>query len=229
MVCQHENHEGVWYDYYDNGNIIINQGTGEIAHNEYGNYWADVPDRVKDQILATETPFVWEWIDKILLTSAVWYGKYGTVLTNLEGILVILSDGRMEGAKWTDMGFTSGPGLTPDWYYNNSNGENLVFMANIGIDIGVAILSSGASKATTADKVLKYVTDVVSGTATLNRLYNTTPDIFVRDRISDAIFHARFGPNAGWDYENGKGVITQEGLKPYSETWTQYWKEMGLE
>ncbi|NMC77086.1 MAG: hypothetical protein GYA60_07330, partial [Candidatus Methanofastidiosa archaeon] len=43
------------------------------------------------------------------------------------------------------------------------------------------------------------------------------------DNIADAIFHVRYGPNAGWDYANAGGVFTKDGVIPYTQTWTQYW------
>jgi len=221
MACQHEFQNGEWVDLYENGKIVVSQATGEILENAYGSL-DNISERLQN-LLATGSPFVWEWSDA-QHTSAKWIAKFGEVITNLSGITINFKGGNSISDTWKNMEFKVAPGLTPNDYYRLNSQANIELFGKIAIE-SVLYAYAGTAKTGVAviDKIIPNLFNQWSNYQTFNDLVIGTGP---RDRIADAIFHVRYGPNAGWDYVNAGGVFTQDGVIPYTQTWKEYNERM---
>jgi len=222
MACQHEFRDGGWVDLYENGKIVVSQATGEILENAFGSL-DNISERLQN-LLATGSPFVWEWSDA-QHTSSKWIAKFGEVMTNLSGITINFKGGSSISETWKNMGFNVAPGLTPNDYYRLNSQANIELFGKIAIE-SVLYAYAGTAKTGVAviDKIIPNLFNQWSNYQTFNDLFIGTGP---RDRIADAIFHVRYGPNAGWDYANAGGVFTQDGVIPYTQTWKEYNERMG--
>jgi hypothetical protein len=224
MACQHEYRDGREVDLYENGKIVVSQATGEILENAYGSL-SNISERLQN-LLATGSPFVWEWTDA-QQTSAHWLAKFGEVKTNLSGITINFKGGSSISETWKNMKFDVAPGLTPNDYYRLNGVVTQLAMFKIGRD--TVYWSAGASVTGTVvgaiPKIAQYaettknLIDATSSILSFAQLFEERPS----DNIADAIFHVRYGPNAGWDYANAGGVFTQDGVIPYTQTWEEFY------
>ncbi|GEM_PF-3094975 len=221
MACQHEFRDGGWVDLYENGTIVVSQATGEILENAFGSL-SNISEKLQN-LLATGSPFVWEWSDA-QHTSAKWIAKFGEVITNLSGITINFKGGLSISDTWKNMKFDVAPGLTPNDYYRLNSQANIELFGKIAIESALyAYAGTAKTGVAVIDKIISNLFNQWSNYQTFNDLVIGTGP---RDRIADAIFHVRYGPNAGWDYVNAGGVFTQDGVIPYTQTWKEYNERM---